>query len=48
MSTVCVLDSFGGMLNPDGEMPKTHYKTEFVWFYWKKIMVVMLFNGKQL
>ncbi len=30
------MDSIGGMLNPIGLMPKTHYKKEF---YWKNIMV---------
>ncbi len=24
-----VMDSIGGMLNPIGKMPKTHYKNEF-------------------
>ncbi len=33
-------DSIGGMLNPIGKMPKTHYKKEFCnVFYWKKLMV---------
>ncbi len=26
---VSVMDSIGGMLNPIGKMPKTHYKKEF-------------------
>ncbi len=26
----CVMDSIGGMLNPIGKMPKTHYKRNFV------------------
>ncbi len=26
---VSVLDSIGGMLNPIGKMPKTHYKKKF-------------------
>ncbi len=30
----------GGMLNPEGEMPKnTLQKGILLWFYWKKIMV---------
>ncbi len=34
------MDSIGGMLNPDGEMPKnTLQKGILLWFYWKKIMV---------
>ncbi len=34
------MDSIGGMLNPDGEMPKnTLQKMNFVMFYWKKLMV---------
>ncbi len=34
------MDSIGGMLNPDGEMPKnTLKKGILLWFYWKKIMV---------
>ncbi len=35
-----VMDSIGGMLNPIGKMPKTHYKKQR--FYWKKLMV---YNG---
>ncbi len=31
-----VMDSIGGMLNPIGKMPKTHYKKEFCnGFTWK-------------
>ncbi len=34
------MDSIGGMLNPIGKMPKTHYKKKFSnGFTWKKIMV---------
>ncbi len=34
------MDSIGGMLNPDGEMPKNPLqKGILLWFYWKKIMV---------
>ncbi len=34
------MDSIGGMLNPDGEMPQnTHTKGILLRFYWKKIMV---------
>ncbi len=34
------MDSIGGMLNPDGEMPKnTLQKGILLSFYWKKIMV---------
>ncbi len=36
------MDSIGGMLNPIGKMPKTHYKINFVMFYWKNPMV---YNG---
>ncbi len=40
-----VMDSIGGMLNPIGKMPKTHYTKEFsngTVIYWKKLMV---YNG---
>ncbi len=33
------MDSIGGMLNPDGEMPQNTLQFNFVMFYWKKIMV---------
>ncbi len=33
------MDSIGGMLNPIGKMPKTHYKKILKWFYLKKLMV---------
>ncbi len=37
------MDSIGGMLNPIGKMPKTHYKNEFCnGFTGKKLMV---YNG---
>ncbi len=37
------MDSIGGMLNPIGKMPKTHYKKEFCnGFTGKKLMV---YNG---
>ncbi len=38
------MDFIGGMLNPIGKMPKTHYKTNTIllWFYLKKLMV---YNG---
>ncbi len=37
------MDSIGGMLNPIGKMPKTHYKNEFSnGFTGKKLMV---YNG---
>ncbi len=37
------MDSIGGVLNPIGKMPKTHYKKEFCnGFYWKNLMV---YNG---
>ncbi len=31
-----VMDSIGGMLNPIGKMPKTHYKRNFVMFLLEK------------
>ncbi len=37
------MDSIGGMLNPIGKMPITHYKNTFFYgFYWKELMV---YNG---
>ncbi len=33
---VSVLDSIGGMLNPIGKMPKTHYKKNLVTVLLKK------------
>ncbi len=34
------MDSIGGMLNPIGQMPKTHYKNDFFYgFTGKKLMV---------
>ncbi len=36
------MDSIGGMLNPIGKMPKTHYKKEFCNGFTGKLMV---YNG---
>ncbi len=39
-----VMDSIGGMLNPIGKVPKTHYKKEFCnGFTGKKLMVHNVF-----
>ncbi len=37
------MDSIGGMLNPIGKMPKTHYKKEFCNGYTGKNL--MVYNG---
>ncbi len=34
-----MMDSIGGMLNPIGKMPKTHYKREFCNGFTGKLMV---------